>query len=81
MIGGKRYAHDDKEFSELLNYLQERFRAGNVTNVFSAFPFLKKVFPKWSGQKRSKEIDDALRLFFLVNYFSSLSCKWLLMGQ
>lgn len=52
IIGGKSFDYQDKSFVELVSHLNKGFSAIAPTPklaILFAFPFLRKLFPKWTG--------------------------------
>ena len=52
IIGGKSFDYKDKKFEELVQHLNKGFSAIAPTPKLAmlfAFPFLRKLFPKWTG--------------------------------
>lgn len=77
MMAGVRYDHDDPRLAKIIEVSSAWFESGNFgAGIVTAFPFLRLIFPEWTGyniqDKGNATIHTFLRvifsLFFHKNY-------------
>ena len=84
MMAGVRFSHDDAKLRELLVLIDKEVKSNAIGSVggamylYSAFPFLAHILPRFSNQeKERRELTDKLHGFFRVNHnFTSYQTRY-----
>jgi methyl farnesoate epoxidase/farnesoate epoxidase len=68
MMAGRRYEAGDPKLETLLEINSGWFQSGNFgAGIVTAFPFLRFVFPEWTGYNKQMAANRAIHNYLRVN--------------